>query len=376
MSKTKMRCITCGKWFQSANAKEVTCPECTQKARKEKLAIKNAPPITNKPAILAERTTTNPPQISAAPKPKQTQGGTNQWLDKLEDVKIAQPDQPPVRPKIPSPPVQRDTRNGPGNFQSGPPTNTGPATPRDQLERETASTRGPSNYHSGRAPTRPHPSGQHPPGQRPRQPMENSLGRGPHKPAFPSKPRGGPPRGKTKIPRPPVPPRAKREKTPPPLPFTPTPEQVQQVEERYLELAQPTEFDGIRTQIAKEFSIPKKAVKKIVKELRGHQNIPSWWELQAYKGSAEELEKIKAVYEPYLPIPPLNVHKKIAEDLAIKPGTVYQAIKTIRQELNLPQYNDPALHTEELTQHKPKQRTPATEQSISPAEATSTSAEV
>src|SRR5436305_15118990 len=102
MSKTKMRCITCGKWFQSANAKEVTCPECTQKARKEKLAAKNAPPITNKPASIAGHNTTKPPQASAAPKPKQTQGGTNQWLDKLEDVKIAQPDQPPVRPKIPS----------------------------------------------------------------------------------------------------------------------------------------------------------------------------------------------------------------------------------------------------------------------------------
>src|SRR5436309_6417214 len=88
MSKVKMRCITCGKWFQSANAKEVTCPECTQKARKEKLATKNAPPITNKPASAANRSTSNPPQPSATPKSKQTQSGTNQWLDKLEDVKI------------------------------------------------------------------------------------------------------------------------------------------------------------------------------------------------------------------------------------------------------------------------------------------------
>src|SRR5947209_14697794 len=78
MSKIKMRCITCGKWFQSANAKEVTCPECTQKARKEKLAMKNAPPITNKPAGVPARSTANPPQPSVAPKSKQTQSGTNQ----------------------------------------------------------------------------------------------------------------------------------------------------------------------------------------------------------------------------------------------------------------------------------------------------------
>jgi len=377
MGKIKMRCITCGKWFQSPNAKEVTCPECTQKARKDKLATKNAPPITNKPASIAGRSTTNPPQVSAASKPKQTQGGTNQWLDQLEDVKIAQPDQPPVRPKIPSPPpVQRDTRNGPGNFRSGP-MNAGPAVPREERQRGTDAARDPSSYRSGSGPTRPRPPGQRPSGPpRPRQPMESGPGRGPYKPAYPGKPKGGPPRGKPKMSRPPAPPKPKREKIPPPPPFTPTPEQVQQVEERYLELAQPAEFDGIRTQIAKEFGIPKKAVKNIVKELRGRQNIPSWWELQAYKGSTEELEKIKAVYEPYLPVPQINVHKKIAEELSLKPGTVYQAIKMIRQELGLPQYNDPALHAEELAERAKERQTSDTRQSTSPAETTSTSAEV
>jgi hypothetical protein len=123
---------------------------------------------------------------------------------------------------------------------------------------------------------------------------------------------------------------------------------VAQVEARYAELATPSEFDGIRTQIAKELSIPKKAVKKIVKEFRDRQHIPSWWEVQTYKGSSEELEKIKALYEPFLPVPPVGVHKQLAEQLNFKPGEVYQAIKTIRQEMNLPQYNDPALHEEEL----------------------------
>ncbi|GHO95150.1 hypothetical protein KSF_051980 [Reticulibacter mediterranei] len=121
-----------------------------------------------------------------------------------------------------------------------------------------------------------------------------------------------------------------------------------QVELRYTELATPSEFDGIRTQIAKELSIPKKAVKKIVKEFRDRQHIPSWWEVQTYKGSSEELEKIKALYEPFLPVPPVGVHKQLAEQLNFKPGEVYQAIKTIRQEMNLPQYNDPVLHEEEL----------------------------
>src|SRR5260221_6494955 len=96
MSKIKMRCTTCGKWFQSANAKEITCPDCVQKARKEKLAAKNAPPATSKGV-----TASNQPKIVAPPpKPKPEQRGTNQWLDSLEDVKIAEPEPPPPpRPK-------------------------------------------------------------------------------------------------------------------------------------------------------------------------------------------------------------------------------------------------------------------------------------
>jgi len=185
-------------------------------------------------------------------------------------------------------------------------------------------------------------------GQRPRQPMVGGFGRSPQ-PGYGDDryrsegKKGGKPT-KAKVPNPPTPPKPKREKIPPPAPFTPTSEQIAQVEARYLELAVPTEFDGIRTQIAQELGIPKKAVKKIVKDLRERQSIPSWWELQTYKGSSEELEKIRAVYEPYLPLPPIGVHKTIAEELTLNPVDVYQAIKAIRLEMNLPQYNDPSLH--------------------------------
>jgi hypothetical protein len=185
--------------------------------------------------------------------------------------------------------------------------------------------------------------------------MEGGFNRGP-RPAAPgnadpnAKRDNKPPRAKT--PKPQSPPKPKREKIPPPTPFVPTPEQNAQVEARYLELAVPTEFDGIRTQIATELSIPKKAVKKIVNDLRQRDHIPSWWETQVYKGDSEELAKIKAAYEPYLPVPPVGVHKKIADELELKAGIVYQAIKAIRLELNLPQFNDPSLHGEELAARK------------------------
>src|SRR5262249_17828637 len=132
------------------------------------------------------------------------------------------------------------------------------------------------------------------------------------------------------------------------------------------ELAQPAEFDGIRTQIAHEINVPKKAVKKIVKDLRGRESIPSWWETQTYKGSEEELAKIKAAYLPYLPVPPVGVHKIIAEQLDPNPGTIYQAVKAIRQELNLPQFNDPALHAQELAERASKKQAASNEQVSEP----------
>jgi DNA-directed RNA polymerase subunit RPC12/RpoP len=398
MSKTKMKCTTCGKWFQSANAKDVTCPECTQKVRKEKMAAKAMPPTatTGKPEGTPAPTRT----VAPAPKPKPAASGTNQWLDALDDVKVAQPDQQ-TKPKIPSFPAPRDRGGqdrGLGNFRDERGQGSGPGGYRD---RDRDRDRGPGGYRDERGPGGPgsyrdrdrgsggyrdeRGGGYRGPGgyrdsdyrgsgyrvgggmglpdtagPRPRQPMGGYRDRGPRPgPGGPGermeRPRRGPggkPAGHTKPKRPPAPPRPKREKIPPPQPFKPTEEQVKQVEARYLELAVPTEFDGIRTQIAQELSIPKSGVKKIVKELREKMSLPSWWELQMYKGSAEEMEKIRELYLPYLPLPPVGVHKQFAEQLEVKPTQVYQAIKTIRLEMNLPQYNDPALHGIELKPRK------------------------
>ncbi len=330
MSKIKMRCTTCGKWFQSANAKEVTCPDCVQKARKEKLAAKATQPSSSlKPG--QGGMSPSKPLPPPPPKPKEATSGTSHWIDTVEDVKVSEPEKP--KPRIPASPVPKNMKGGTTTEKPG---SRGPGAYRE------GPYRGPGDYRS----EGPGISGGI--GQRPRQPMVGGFGRSPQ-PGYGDDryrsegKKGGKPT-KAKVPKPPTPPKPKREKIPPPAPFTPTTEQIAQVEGRYLELAVPTEFDGIRTQIAQELGIPKKAVKKIVKDLRERQSIPSWWELQTYKGSSEELEKIRAVYEPYLPLPPIGVHKTIAEELTLNPVDVYQAIKAIRLEMNLPQYNDPSLH--------------------------------
>lgn len=353
------------------------------------MAAKATPP-TNKGTEPSGSGTGSSPRPAVPPPPKPASSEKSHWLDSLNDVKVVQ-DEEPIRPKIPSAPAPRDNRGGPergggyrgpGGYRDrderGPGGNRegnsrGPGGYRDRDERGPGEYRGPSNYRVGGGMGLP----ETPIGPRPRQPMEGGPNRGP-RPTVPGEPRpdkfrpggkeGRPQRPKKAgPPKPPTPPKPKREKIPPPPPFVPTPEQVAQVEARYRELAVPTEFDGIRTQISTELSIPKTAVKKIVKELRDQQNIPSWWELQTYKGPSEELEKIRALYEPLLPLPEVGVHKKIAEELSLKPVDVYQAIKTIRQEMNLPQFNDPALHGLELSSiKKRKQETPQGEETEQP----------
>jgi hypothetical protein len=297
------------------------------------------------------------------PKPKPATSGTSHWIDTVEDIKVSEPEQP--KPKMPSSPTPRDTRGGTATEGVG---GRGPGGYREERGPDTyreGYNRGPGGYRPGG------PGASGGIGQRPRQPMEGGFGRGP-RPGTGGEPRperyrsdgnkGGKPT-KVKVPKPSTPPKPKREKIPPPAPFAPTPEQITQVETRYLELAVPAEFDGIRTQIAQEIGIPKKAVKKIVKDLRERQSIPSWWELQTYKGSSEEMEKIRTVYVPYLPLPPIGVHKTIAEELSLNPGETYQAIKAIRLEMNLPQYNDPSLHgLEPITGDKKRPATPEQEQ--------------
>ena len=82
----------------------------------------------------------------------------------------------------------------------------------------------------------------------------------------------------------------------------------------------------------------------MVRALRERQEIPSWWDLQSYHGSPEDLERIRALYLPLLPVPAVGVHKQIAAHLNLPVGTVYQAIKVLRADMNLPQYNPPEEH--------------------------------
>ncbi len=318
MSKIKMRCAQCGKSFKSSSTRQLICPECEEKARRERLAkAKGTQPGTGTPPPAPLRQVPAKPAMPAT-RPEQSR---QHWLDQEPDVKVAAPEpketarpprlDTPVRREIPTPTPVRPVASAPVKAPpSAPARSVSPATPQR---------------------TTPTPA-----------PKRADASRGAEKAAAPKK-HEGEKRAKAGTARP-ASPRPKREPRPPTPPFVPTAEQVAAIEKRYLELAQPHDYDGLRTQIARELGIPKSAVKQIVTALRARLHLPSWWELQPYHGSPEEKERIRQAYLAFLPLPPIGVHKQIAEMLNLPAGTVYQAIKAIRSEMNLPAYNPPEAH--------------------------------
>ncbi len=56
--------------------------------------------------------------------------------------------------------------------------------------------------------------------------------------------------------------------------------------------------------------------------------------------SSDQLQAIQMLYEPYLPTPPIGIHKIVAKQLRIDEWRVHVAIKLIRKSRNLPQWNE------------------------------------
>lgn len=285
MGKVKMRCARCGKPFKSAGAKQTLCYDCETKARRERANEKvTAAKQTASPATVAHAPRIVGPGASilgATPTPA-TSGAGGRDADASTSRPFDSRDQPHGAQSRHSTP-HRDTRaDGPGASPA--------ATERPQAAKSDLTEK------------------------------------------------------RARAAKAPAPPKPRPERKPKPAPYTLTDETRQAIESRYLELAQPVEFDGIRTQIATELNVPKHLVKQVVRELRGQRQLPSWWELKSFTGSSTDLVRIRELYLPHLPVPPIGVHKVIAEQLSVEPANVYHAIRRIRAEMRLPQYNPPDAH--------------------------------
>lgn len=286
--KEKRRCGRCGKAFKPANAKQVLCADCEAKERQARAAAKVA---------VAKPTSATTPALQP---------------------KIVGPGAGILVPGMTPPPAEPSAH--------APAPAHGATHPQSGHQREHEDHR--ASHHTNQ------PTGH-----------TSHSGHGGHTATAHEKPgAGAKPVHAAKTPAEPKAPRAPRAAPPAPV-IQLTDELRAKIEQRYLELAQPVEFDGIRTQIATELSVPKALVKKAVLELRQRMQMPSWWELQSYDGGESDLERIRAAYLPLLPVPDVGAHKQIAETLRLDPRVVYQGIRRLRAEMRLPQYNPPDAHT-------------------------------
>jgi hypothetical protein len=304
--KDKMRCARCGKTFKPARSSQTLCDQCEKQERAARAAARNTGAAT-----------------------------TNSGATHIPPVRIVGPAASLLDPTAASAPT------------GAPPPDTGlygAAAIREEQRREQqrrdeqrrAEARARDEQHAReraqrQAEPRPH-DGVHDHHDRP---APHGVEHGPKRGGKPAAPRGERP---ASAPRPPKAPRPVAPQ------FELTDELRQRIEARYLELAQPIEFDGIRTRIATELSVPKSHVKHVVAALRTRMQLPSWWELQSYTGAETDLERIRMAYLPHLPVPDVGIHKTLAEELNLDPRTVYQGIRRIRAEMRLPQYNAPELH--------------------------------
>ena len=294
-----MRCASCGAMFKPVKSSQTKCERCEKREREQRAAAKHSGGPGQKPT-------------ATAPQPVRISGPAASLLGASPPASPGAAQEPPPEPTTYGMAAWRDEerREREQRERERREREQRQRMERESIEREQARER-PAHGHSDSH--HPQPQGARPQG----------------------KPR--PPRAE-RPPQPPKPPRA----VPPRIELTDDLRAT--IEARYLELAQPVEFDGIRTQIATELSVPKALVKKAVADLRKRMALPSWWELQAYTGPEVELERIRAAYVPLLPVPEVGVHKTLSERLGMDPRTVYQGIRRIRAEMRLPQYNPPELH--------------------------------
>ncbi|HET9109657.1 MAG TPA: hypothetical protein VFN78_02415 [Ktedonobacterales bacterium] len=303
--KDKMRCARCGKTFKPARSSQTLCDQCEKQERAARAAAKATGITPTRPGATAS-----------------------------QPVRIVGPAANLLDPTAPSAPA------------GTPPPDTGPfgaaaireEQRREQQRRDEQRRAEERARDEQRARERAQSLTERRPPHDDRQSRPNVA----HGPKYGGKP--GVQRGIQRGERPTPAPRQPKAPRPVVPQFEMTDELRARIEARYLELAQPIEFDGIRTKIAAELGVPKSHVKHAVAELRARMQLPSWWELQSYSGAENDLERIRMAYLPHLPVPEVGIHKTLAESLNLDPRAVYQGIRRIRAEMRLPQYNAPEAH--------------------------------
>ena len=118
------------------------------------------------------------------------------------------------------------------------------------------------------------------------------------------------------------------------------PELLAEIEKRY-RVCLPLPNPDFHTVVGEELNVDPMKVFFGVNLIRQKMNLPKVdLPKRPLAVSSDQLQAIQMLYEPYLPAPPIGIHKIVAKQLRIDEWRVHVAIKLIRKSRNLPQWNE------------------------------------
>jgi hypothetical protein len=118
------------------------------------------------------------------------------------------------------------------------------------------------------------------------------------------------------------------------------PELLAEIEKRY-KSALPLPNPDFHTVVGEELQVDPRKIFFGMNLIRQKMNLPKVeMPKRPLAASPEQLQAVQMLYEPYLPTPPIGIHKIISKQLKIDEWRVHVAIKLIRKSRNLPQWNE------------------------------------
>ena len=310
------QCSKCGEVFETKNPKRVICPNC----------------LYPEGTVAAPRPT-NPAPYQQQPRPYQPQGGGyNQpqgggygggnpgyggYGQQQGGYGPPRPQQGYGQPQggYGPPRPQQQGGYGPPRPQGPRPQGGGYGPPRPQGPRPQGAGYGPPRPQGNYGPPRPQGGGFGPP-----RPQGRPGGFGPPRGGRPGMRPGGPPRAPKKL--------------------LVTKEQLVDIERLYRQ-ALPLPNPDIHEVIGEQINLAPSKVFFGINLVREKMKLPKLeYPKRKLAVTPEQLMAIETLYEPYLPLPPLGIHKIISKQLRMDEWRVHVAIGLIRKNRNLNRWNE------------------------------------
>ncbi|MBY0403938.1 MAG: hypothetical protein K2X66_08565 [Cyanobacteria bacterium] len=314
-------CTKCGQEFETKNPKRIVCPSCLYPDR-----------VGGADGDSGGGYRSGPPPQQQGYGPPQQQGGYGPPRQQGYGPPQQQGGYGPPRQQGYGPPQQQGGYGPPRQQGYGPPRQQGYGPPQQQggYGPPRQQGYGPPQQQGGYGP--PRQQGYGPPRQQGYGPPRQG-GFGPPRGGGFGPPRGGgfgPPRGGPRRPGGPM----QRKK------LLVSKEMLFEIEKRY-KTALPLPNPDVHEVIAKELELEPSKVFFGINLVRMKMKLPKLeYPKRKLAVTPDQLQAVELLYEPYLPTPPIGIHKIISKQLRMDEWRVHVAIGLIRKTKEMPRWNE------------------------------------